>query len=110
MRFLWRNAVFILFPAVVVAIIFLGILNIGTATQYGEWGERSMAESAMIVTKDKIERVEHTLRNTDDAFFNALDPKYIELSCNNWRNLITDASLIKTAFIIDEYDDIVVQY
>ncbi len=104
MRFLWRNAVFILFPAVVVAIIFLGILNIGTATQLGEWGERSIAESTMIVTKDKIERVEHTLRNTDDMFFNALDPNQIDAACEQWRKALSDTRLVKAAVVVDDYD------
>jgi two-component system, OmpR family, phosphate regulon sensor histidine kinase PhoR len=107
MRFLWRNAVFILFPAVVVAIIFLAMMNIGMATQFGEWGERSMAESAMIVTKDKIERVEHTIRNRDEAFFSAVDPEHVDTACDRWRKVISDTDLIKAAVIVDEYDDIV---
>lgn len=110
MRFLWRNAIFILFPVVVLAIIFLGMMNIGTATRFGEWGERSIAESAMIVTKDKIERVEHTIRTRDDAFFNGIDPAHIETACEQWQNLVYTTDLVKAAVITDDFSNIVAFY
>ena len=107
MRFLWRNAIFILFPAVVVAIIFLAMINVGTAVRFGEWGEKSMAESMMIVTNDKIERVEHVIRTTDVAFFGAVSPAQLDRACDRWKRVILDSPLVSSAFIIDDFDEIV---
>jgi two-component system phosphate regulon sensor histidine kinase PhoR len=110
MRFLWRNAIFILFPAMVVAIVFLAMISVGTAVRFGEWGERSVAESTLVLTKDKIERVEEIFRKTDDAFFKALDPRSLDTACEQWLALIEDSRLVQAAFILDSFDDIVEFY
>lgn len=102
MRFLWRNAIFILFPAVVVAIIFLAMINVGTAVRFGEWGEKSMAESMMIVTNDKIERIEHVIRTTDITYFGAVSATQLDRACDRWRRVISDSPLVSSAFIFDK--------
>ena len=68
MRFLWRNAIFIFFPAVLLAIVFLVRISFGTAVRFGEWGERSIVESTLLVAKEKIERVERTVSTTDSSY------------------------------------------
>ena len=102
MRFLWRNAIFILFPAVVTAIIFLAMINVGTAVRFGQWGEKSIAESAMIVTNTKIERLEHIISSTDKAFFAAVDPGLLEKACDKWRRAVFNSRLVRAAFILDD--------
>ncbi len=106
MRFLWRNAIFILFPAVIVAIIFLGMLTVGSAVRFGEWGERSIAESALIVTKEKIDRIEHVISTTDDAFFSVTDPARRDRACERWNQVISESTLVAMAVIIDDSREI----
>lgn len=102
MRFLWRNAIFILFPAVVTAIIFLAMINVGTAVRFGQWGERSIAESAIIVTNTKIERLEHIISSTDAAFFDAVNPSRPDRACERWQRAVFNSRLVRTAFILDD--------
>ncbi|MCP4678264.1 MAG: HAMP domain-containing histidine kinase [Deltaproteobacteria bacterium] len=107
MRFLWRNAIFILFPAVMVALIFLASISFGTAFRFGEWGERSVAESTLIVTKEKIERIEETIGTTDDTFFGILHPAHLTAACESWRRTAPTSRLVEAAVLVDDYGDIV---
>jgi two-component system, OmpR family, phosphate regulon sensor histidine kinase PhoR len=109
-RFIWRISIFILFPAVVLAIIFLAQISFGTALRFGEWGEKSIAESTLIVTKEKIERIEHMINTTDNMFFRAIRPSEPELSKERWRQIIRNSTLVEAAAIIDEYGDIATFY
>ncbi|MDJ0761758.1 MAG: HAMP domain-containing sensor histidine kinase [Myxococcota bacterium] len=106
MRFLLRNGIFILFPAVVVAIIFLATISFGSAVRFGEWGERSIAESTLIVTREKIERVEEIIRTTDDTFFRIIDPARLDTACERWQSALHSSSLVEGAAIIDDFGDI----
>ncbi len=110
MRFLWRNAVFILFPVVMVAIIFLARFSFGIAFRFGEWGERSIAESTLIVTKEKIDRIEDTISTTDDMFFRIVNPAALDVSCERWRQAVFSSSLIEAAFLVDEHGDIAASF
>jgi two-component system phosphate regulon sensor histidine kinase PhoR len=110
MRFLWRNAIFILFPAVVTAIIFLAMINVGTAVKFGQWGEKSIAESAAIVINTKIERLEHMILSADTLFFGTIDPEQVERSCDKWHKAAYLSKLVSAAFVIDDFGDIVSTY
>ncbi|MCP4603216.1 MAG: HAMP domain-containing histidine kinase [Proteobacteria bacterium] len=107
MRFLWRNSIFILFPAVMVAIIFLAKISFGTAERFGEWGERSIVESTLIVTKEKIDRIEETLGTNDDNFFNILHPSRLGTACEGWQSAAPISGLVEAAALIDDFGDIV---
>ena len=106
MRFLWRNAIFILFPAVVVAIIFLAQISFSTAERFGEWGERSIAESTLIVTKEKIERVEEIISTTNDTTFRIISPSSLDTACDRWLRSIPTSRLVEAAAIVDENRDV----
>jgi two-component system phosphate regulon sensor histidine kinase PhoR len=90
-----------------VAILFLAQMSFGTAFRFGEWGEKSIIESTLIVTKEKIDRVEETVRTTNDTFFRIIDPETIDMSCEPWREAISPTSIIAAAALIDEYGDVV---
>jgi two-component system phosphate regulon sensor histidine kinase PhoR len=90
-----------------VAILFLAQMSFGTAFRFGEWGERSIIESTLIVAKEKIERVEETVSTTNDTFFRIIDPKAIDMSCERWRETISPTSLVAAAALIDEFGDVV---
>lgn len=110
MRFLWRNAIFILFPLVVTAIIFLAMINVGTAVRFGQWGEKSIAESAMIVTNTKIERLEHLISSTDATFFSAINPGQLDKACDKWRSTVFLSRLVRAAFILADHGEIVAYF
>ena len=105
-RFLRRNAIFILFPAVVVAIVFLARMSFTTAERFGEWGEQSIVESTWILAKEKVERVEELVSNTDHSFFNVVDPANVDLACERWYNLIRVSRLIEAAAILHDGEEI----
>jgi two-component system phosphate regulon sensor histidine kinase PhoR len=105
-RFLWRNAIFVLFPAVVVAIIFLARISFSTAERLGRWGERSVADSTLLVTEEKIERVEGVISTTNDMAFRIVDPSQISEACERWRAALAALRLIEAAVIFDDRGDI----
>lgn len=107
MRFFFKNAVFILFPAVMVAIIFLASISFGTAFRFGEWGERSVIESTLLVTQEKLERVEETITLTDRSFFRILHPARLDTACERWLRIVDNSRLVEAAFLLDEYNETV---
>jgi two-component system phosphate regulon sensor histidine kinase PhoR len=110
LRFLRRNAVFILFPAVIVAIVFLARISFTTAERFGEWGERSIVESTWILAKEKVERVEETISTTDRSFFHMIDPANIDLACERWQSGVRFSRLVEAAAIIDDSSEIAAFY
>jgi two-component system phosphate regulon sensor histidine kinase PhoR len=106
LQFLRRNAIFILFPAVVVAIVFLARISFTTAQRFGEWGERSIVESTFVLAQEKVERVEETVSNTDHAFFQIVDPSNIDLACDRWRSGIEISRLLGAAAVLDDHGDV----
>ena len=106
LQFLRRNAIFILFPAVVVAIVFLARISFTTAQRFGEWGERSIVESTFVLAQEKVERVEETISNTDHSFFQIVDPTNVSLACERWRSGIAITRLIGAAAIVDDFGDV----
>jgi two-component system phosphate regulon sensor histidine kinase PhoR len=110
LRFLRRNAIFILFPAVILAIVFLAQISFTTAERFGEWGERSIVESTWILAKEKVERVEEIISTTDHAFFNIVDPDNVDLDCERWQSGVRVSRLIEAAAIVHEDTEIAAFY
>ena len=105
--FIRRNAIFFLFPAVVVAIVFLARFNLMSALRFGEWGERSIVESTLVLAKEKVERVERTISDTDHAFFRIVDPNRLGRSCEMWHAVIRGSRLVEAAAIVHEETEVV---
>ncbi|MBN2804499.1 MAG: hypothetical protein JXR91_15495, partial [Deltaproteobacteria bacterium] len=64
-----RNAVFILFPVLLAAIGFLARINLQAAQSFGNWGKRSIVESAFLVGSEKVDRVEKDIISVDNLMF-----------------------------------------
>ncbi len=106
MAFLLRNAIFVLFPLVVVAIVFLARISFGTAVSFGRWGERSIIESTLLVAREKIERIEHIISTIDNLYMPIIDPAELEQACPKWRSVSGQSPLVMCAAIIDDYGDV----
>lgn len=106
LRFLARNAIFILFPLVIVAIVFLGRIALSAAVSFGEWGARSVLESTLLLAKEKVERVEEVVFSTDRFFFQAVDPEDPPGSCERWRAAIRLNRLVAAAAVVDDFGQI----
>lgn len=108
MRSLATNAIFILFPVVLAAIVFLGKLNFEAAKNFGRWGEQSIVESTFLLAKEKVDRVEGEIITTDNAFFQIVDATKLNLACDRWTTGI-QSNLVKAAVIFNQNDE-VIQY
>lgn len=86
------------------------MINMGTAARFGQWGERSIAESTMMVTNTKIERLEQIISSTDSLFLAAIDPSQPDRACDKWQTAVYDSNLVKAAFILDENNDLTAFY
>ena len=106
-QFLKRNAVFVLFPAVVVAIVFLGRIVITSAQRFGGWGEQSIVESSFVLAREKVTRIEEAISSADHAFFRIVDPSSIDDSCERWQQTAHAVRLVEAAAIVDEGGEIV---
>lgn len=90
-----------------VAIFFLAQMSFRAAERFGEWGERSIVESTLIVTQEKIERAEEIIRTTDDTFFRIVDPAHLDMACERWLRAISSNRLVVAGVILDDFGDIV---
>jgi len=106
-QFLKRHAVFVLFPAVVVAIVFLGRIVIQSATRFGGWGEQSIVESSFVLAREKVTRVEEAITTTDHLFFRTVDPRAIDSACERWQQAVHANRLVEAAAIVDESGEVV---
>jgi two-component system phosphate regulon sensor histidine kinase PhoR len=107
LRFLARHAIFILFPLIVVAIVFLGRIALRSAVSFGEWGARSVVESTLLLAKEKVERVEEVVLSTDRIFFQVVDPEDLPGSCDRWRAAVRLNRLVQAAAVIDDFGQVV---
>ncbi|MBN2340542.1 MAG: HAMP domain-containing histidine kinase [Deltaproteobacteria bacterium] len=108
LRSLARNAIFILFPVILAAIVILGKINFEAAQNFGRWGERSIVESTFLLAKEKVDRVENEIISTDNAFFQIIDAENLNDACTRWSAGI-HSNLVKAAVIFTD-DNEVVQY
>ncbi len=106
LRSLARNAIFILFPVILAAIVILGKLNFEAAQTFGRWGERSIVESTFLLAKEKVSRVENEIIKLDNAFMQIIDPTTPNSACEKWVNGI-QSNLVKAAIIYTEEDEII---
>jgi two-component system phosphate regulon sensor histidine kinase PhoR len=106
-QFLKRHAVFVLFPAVVVAIVFLGRIVITSATRFGGWGEQSIVESSFVLAREKVTRIEEAITSTDHAFFRIVDPLSVDTSCERWQQASHAGRIVEAAAIVDESGEVV---
>jgi len=106
-RFLKRHAVFVLFPAVVVAIVFLGRIVITSAQRFGGWGEQSIVESSFVLAREKVTRIEEAISSTDHALFRIVDPRALDTACERWQQAGHTGRLVEAAAIADEDGEVV---
>jgi two-component system phosphate regulon sensor histidine kinase PhoR len=62
----------LLLPAIAVATCVLGYYTFLTAAQFQRLGEKSLAESSLWLAQDRVDRLEQTIINADNAFFGAV--------------------------------------
>ncbi|MCK9463833.1 MAG: HAMP domain-containing histidine kinase [Proteobacteria bacterium] len=106
-QFLKRHAVFVLFPAVVVAIVFLGRIVIASATRFGGWGEQSIVESSFVLAREKVTRIEEAISLADHAFFRIVNPRDIDSACERWQQAVHANRIIEAAAVVDEEGGVV---
>ena len=53
-NFLKRNAIFVLFPLVIIALVFLALINFSSGTRFSQWGTKSIVESTLVLLKEKV--------------------------------------------------------
>ncbi len=104
-----RNAIFVLFPLLLAAIVFLGRLNLQATQSFGKWGERSIVESTFLVAAEKVDRVEQEIIAEDNFQFRIINPANLARACDAWQDN-TRGDLIEAAAIFDDADEIVAFY
>ncbi|MBN2718755.1 MAG: HAMP domain-containing histidine kinase [Deltaproteobacteria bacterium] len=106
LRSLARNAILVLFPVILAAIVILGKLNFEAARKFGRWGERSIVESTFLLAKEKVNRVENEIIKTDNTFMQIVNPAHLGSACEKWTVGI-QSNLVKAAVIFNEEDEVI---
>lgn len=78
-----------------------------SAMRFGEWGERSIVESTLVLAKEKVQRVERTVSDTDHLFFRIVDPAKINDACDMWHAGIRHSRLVEAAVIVHDEAEVV---
>jgi two-component system phosphate regulon sensor histidine kinase PhoR len=92
------------------ALFVLARIAFGTALSFGEWGERSIAESTLLVAKERIDRIEHVVATTDDTVLSAISPAAPLEACDRWRRAARFNPLVVLAAVVDDQSEIVSWY
>jgi len=98
---------YVLLPAVLLAIFSLGYFSIGTAMRFAKWGEESIAQSTLLIAREKVDRIERRIIESDISFFKLVDfsnPQSLEERMEKASAIPGTLSMI---MIIDESGDIV---
>jgi two-component system, OmpR family, phosphate regulon sensor histidine kinase PhoR len=98
----FRLVYWLLLPAIAVATCVLGYYTFLTAAQFQRLGEKSLAESSLWLAQDRVERLEQTIINADNAFFGAVNLETPEAALGDWKTHAEELSpSIRAAVVLD---------
>ncbi|QQR89728.1 MAG: hypothetical protein IPJ88_16320 [Myxococcales bacterium] len=100
----------IFLPAIVGAACILGYYTILTASQFEKLGERSIAQSVLLLVQEKVDRIEKQIIDADNTVFDVVSLEHLdtltqdfvplaEQSAPSVRSIILDDTLSQVAFV-----------
>lgn len=91
----------VLLPALVVAVCVLGYYTYLTARQFERLGEQSIAESSLLLLREKVDRIEQQIIAADNLAFAAIDLAD-EASLQEWKRRAEEISpSIRALLVLD---------
>jgi two-component system phosphate regulon sensor histidine kinase PhoR len=92
----------LLLPAIAVATCVLAYYTFLTAAQFQRLGEKSLAESSLWLAKDRVDRLEETIINADNAVFGAINLEEPENALAEWKAHAEELSpSVRAAVVLD---------
>jgi two-component system, OmpR family, phosphate regulon sensor histidine kinase PhoR len=92
----------LLLPAIGIATCVLGYYTFLTAAQFQRLGEKSLAESSLWLAQDRVDRLEETIINADNAFFGAISLEEPDKALNEWKAHAEELSpSVRAAVVLD---------
>ena len=96
----WIYWVFV--PVVIGAVGFLGYLSFKTTFNIDVWGIRTIVDSTYGVAREKSQRIEQKIIDSDNAFLSIIDMENLEDLRERWEQLSSVSTSVDSVFIIDE--------
>ncbi|MFH1434519.1 MAG: HAMP domain-containing sensor histidine kinase [Pseudomonadota bacterium] len=96
----WIYWVFI--PVVIGAVGFLAYLSFKTTLNIDLWGIRTIVDSTYGVAREKSQRIEQKIIDSDNAFLSIIDMENLEDLRERWEQLSSVSTSVDSVFIIDE--------
>jgi two-component system phosphate regulon sensor histidine kinase PhoR len=98
----FRLVYWLLLPAIAVAVCVLGYYTVLTAANFQRLGEKSLAESSLWLAQDRVDRLEETIINADNAFFGAVSLEEPEHALTDWKAHAEELSpSVRAAVVMD---------
>jgi two-component system phosphate regulon sensor histidine kinase PhoR len=95
----WMYIIFI--PVILGAVAFLGYSSFTTTFNFDIWGVRSIVDSTYIVAREKAQRIEQKIIDSDNAVLSLVDMANLEDLRERWEHFSEVSHAVDSIFIID---------
>lgn len=96
----WIYVIFV--PVTLGAVVFLGYSSFTTTFNFDMWGMRPIVDSTYAVAREKAQRIEQKIIDSDNAFLGLVDMENLEDLRERWEQFSEVSPLVDSVFIIDE--------
>ncbi len=91
-----------LFPAIAMAAVVLGYFSYRSALRFERLGEETIFEGTLLVARERVDRVEQLVIDSDNRLFQIVDLAHVEDLEARWDRIGEVSSLVRTMLVIDE--------
>lgn len=96
-----------LFPAILMAALVLAYFSYRSALRFERLGEETIFEGTLLVARERVERVEQLVIDSDNRLFHFVDLDHLEDVEARWLSIAEISRHVKTLVVLDENQDIV---
>ena len=96
-----------LFPAILMAAVVLAYFSYRSALRFERLGEESIFEGTLLVARERIERVEQLVIDSDNRLFRFIDVEHLEDVESRWEDIEEVSRLVQALFVLDEEQRVV---
>jgi len=93
---------FVFVPVMLGAVGFLGYSSFTTTFNFDVWGVRSIVDSTYIVAREKAQRIEQKIIDSDNAVMSLVDMENLEDLRERWTQFSSVSHSVDSVFVIDE--------
>ncbi len=96
-----------LFPAILMAAMVLAYFSYRSALRFERLGEETIFEGTLLVARERVERVEQLVIDSDNRLFHFIDLEHLEDVEARWEEIDDISRLVRALVVLDEEERVV---